>query len=32
MPKAQLVINKFEGGLSTDPNDRDLAENELSSL
>ena len=32
MPKQQLAINRFEGGLVTDPNDRDLGENQFSIL
>ena len=32
MPKQQLLINKFEGGLHTDADPRDIADNEFSSL
>ena len=32
MPKQQLIINKFEGGLHTDADPRDIADNEFSAL
>ena len=32
MPKAQLTLNKFEGGLSTDSDPRDSADHEFSAL
>ena len=32
MPKEQLTLNKFEGGLSTDSDPRDIADNEFSAL
>tara|TARA_A100001201_G_scaffold9753_1_gene14210 strand:- start:21858 stop:24989 length:3132 start_codon:yes stop_codon:yes gene_type:complete len=32
MPKQQLVVNRFEGGLNTDSDPRDIADNEFSLL
>ena len=32
MPKQQLTINKFEGGLNTNSDPRDIADNEFSIL
>ena len=32
MPKQQLVVNRFEGGLNTDSDPRDIADNEFSAL
>ena len=32
MPKQQLTINKFEGGLNTNSDPRDIADNEFSEL
>ena len=29
MPKEQLTLNKFEGGLNTDSDPRDIADNEI---
>ena len=32
MPKQQVALNKFEGGLITNTNDRDIADNQFSAL
>ena len=32
MPKQQLAINRFDGGLATDINPRDLHDNQFSAI